>query len=96
MTRSDDLVARLRRRSELFAGGTALVNPDGPEAADEIERLRGLFRLDGEQHAAQIKELTERHEARITRYAEVLAEQRALATLQKRGWYDRFQRWLGS
>lgn len=54
-----------------------LVNPDGPEAVAEIERLRGLFRLDGEQHAQHIKRLTEAHEARITKYATALAERDA-------------------
>lgn len=38
----------------------------------EIERLRDLFRMDGEQHAAHIKGLTKRHEARIAKYAETI------------------------
>ncbi|CAH1665726.1 MULTISPECIES: hypothetical protein [unclassified Chelatococcus] len=42
----------------------------------EIERLRDLFRMDGEQHAAHIKDLTERHEARITKYAEAVQAHR--------------------
>ena len=37
-TLRDDLVERLRRREPSFTGGS-LRNPDGPEAADRIERL---------------------------------------------------------
>jgi len=77
MAETDDIVARLQRREELFLGGTALANPDGPDGAAEIERLRDLFRLDGEQHAQHIKGLTEAHEARITKYATALAERDA-------------------
>lgn len=42
----NDIVKRLREREEVCAGGVPvavqgpLFNPDGPEAADEIERLR--------------------------------------------------------
>ena len=36
-TPRDDLVERLRRREPSFTGGS-LRNPDGPEAADRIER----------------------------------------------------------
>lgn len=54
MAGNDDIVARLRRREELFAGGTALVNPDGPDAADEVESLRTALA----ERDAQIERLT--------------------------------------
>ena len=38
------------------------------EAADEIERLRELFRIDGEQHAARIKEIQHEQDARLAAY----------------------------
>jgi hypothetical protein len=47
------------------------------DGADEIERLRELFRKDGEMHAAHVKGLTERHEARITKYIDALREKDA-------------------
>lgn len=50
------------------------------EAAEaELAGLRDLFRLDEEQHANHIKELTKAHEARITKYADELARQRTRA-----------------
>ena len=45
-TLRDDLVERLRRREPSFTGGS-LRNPDGPEAADRIERLeRALGKIE--------------------------------------------------
>ena len=72
------LVERLGYHSEHpVTGKLVLTNPDGPDAASaikaqaaEIERLRELFRIDGEQHAAHIKGLTQAHEARVAKYAE--------------------------
>ncbi len=58
----------------------ALAAPPSSEIADlraEIGRLRDLFRKDGDDHARTVKDLTERHEARITKYAERIAELRA-------------------
>lgn len=45
----------------------------------EIERLRDLFRKDGEQHAAYTSRLTARHETRITKYAEAVEALRKTA-----------------
>lgn len=54
------------------------------EAAETIQRLvaerdelRELFRKDGEDHARTIRDLTERHSARIDKYYEALTEARA-------------------
>ncbi|MFG1302116.1 hypothetical protein V5F49_20210 [Xanthobacter sp. V3C-3] len=100
MPGSDDLVARLHNAERHEFQATALQRvpvhrSDARklfiEAASalasrdkEIERLRDLFRVDGEQHAAHVKGLTERHEARITKYADAVAEQRALAATATR------------
>jgi tRNA/tmRNA/rRNA uracil-C5-methylase (TrmA/RlmC/RlmD family) len=46
------------------------------EARAEVERLRELFRSDGEQHAQFVKTLTEAHEVRITKYADAFNEMR--------------------
>jgi len=46
-------------------------------AQAEIERLRDLFRIDGEQHAERIRQLTAAHELRINKYADALAASRA-------------------
>ncbi|MFG1284440.1 hypothetical protein [Xanthobacter autotrophicus] len=42
--------------------------------AAEIERQRELFRLDGEGHASYVRDLTNKHEVRITKYAERIGE----------------------
>lgn len=56
------------------------VGPDRIRALlDEVKRLRELFRLDGEQHAAHIKGLTEAHEKRVAKYVDAVTEQRARA-----------------
>lgn len=61
---SDDIVARLR--AEEWVDGSSvstLINPNGPEAADEIERLRALMRnvIDDDHYHM----LAERTRARI-------------------------------
>jgi len=47
------------------------------EAADEIDRLRDLFRLDGEQHAARVKEVQNEQDARLTAYKREIERLRA-------------------
>lgn len=54
------------------------------EARAEVERLRELFRADGEQHAQFVKNLTKAHEDRITKYADAFKEMRA----EVDGWRD--------
>jgi CHASE3 domain sensor protein len=43
----------------------------------EIERLRDLFRVDGEQHATRIREMEKAHDARVAKYYEALEAERA-------------------
>ena len=40
----------------------------------ERDRLRDLFRKDGEEHASIVRDLTYRHEARITKYIDRIAD----------------------
>jgi CHASE3 domain sensor protein len=42
----------------------------------ENERLRELFRIDGEQHATRIREMEKAHDARIAKYYEALEAKR--------------------
>jgi hypothetical protein len=73
---SEDIVERLR--SYEYAYEPPLKAFDHmDEAADEIERLRGLFVLDGEQHALIVKGLTEAHEKRISKYFDEIERLRA-------------------
>ncbi len=44
--------------------------------AKQVDELQELFRIDGEQHASVIRDLTNRHETRITKYAERIKELR--------------------
>ena len=44
--------------------------------AKQVDELQELFRIDGEQHASVIRDLTNRHETRITKYAERTKELR--------------------
>jgi hypothetical protein len=67
---TDDIVARLRNEEHWTVGLC-------DKAADEIERLRGLFVLDGEMNAAHVKDLTQTHEARISKYADEIERLRA-------------------
>lgn len=52
------------------------------EAARDIERLRDLLRKDGEDHARIVRDLTDRHERRITKYAEAIDKVKAAARRQ--------------
>jgi hypothetical protein len=47
--------------------------------ADEIERLRELFRIDGEQHAAHVKNVQHEQDARIVAYKAEIERLRNLA-----------------
>jgi len=47
------------------------------EKQAEIERLRELFRIDGEQHAARIKEVQHEQDARLTVYKHEIERLRA-------------------
>ena len=47
--------------------------------AVEIEQLRNLFKIDGEQHAQHIKDLTARHEARTLKYLDKVTAERVRA-----------------
>ena len=69
-----DLAERLRNLADWHGPEAAALMR---EAADEIERLRELFRKDGEDHAARVKELVKQHETRMTRYAEEIERLRA-------------------
>jgi len=64
-----DIVERLRKAYGPDHTGETPVETLPLEAADEIDRLRDLFRMDGKQHANHIKSLTKSHEARISKYA---------------------------
>lgn len=44
--------------------------------AKQVDELQELFRIDGENHASVIRDLTNRHETRITKYAERIKELR--------------------
>jgi hypothetical protein len=76
---SDEIAARLRALLPVASSIDRLLISvtDLRALLDELARLRDLFRLDGEQHANHIKELTKAHEARITKYADELARLRA-------------------
>lgn len=45
--------------------------------AEEIARLREMFRADGDDHAKIIRDLSDRHETRITKYADAIAALKA-------------------
>lgn len=47
------------------------------EAEAKVNELRELFKLDGEQHAAHIKSLTEAHANRVRKYSDRVMELRA-------------------
>lgn len=60
-------IARLEERCAALTGQVET-------GAAEIERQRELFRLDGEGHASYVRDLTNKHEVRITKYAERIGE----------------------
>lgn len=89
---SNDTIARLDKIIQLQAENDQNINAafsayesSLAAAQAEIERLRGLFKIDGEQHDSFIKRLTGDHETRVARYADALATERAtVATLTAR------------
>src|SRR5262245_7434064 len=53
------------------------------ELCAEIERLREILMIDGEQHAAHVRELEARHEIRHKHYCAEIERLRALPRLRK-------------
>lgn len=80
-----DLVERLREEMGSIGGPSyAQMMQQRLEAAtaleaqaEEIERLRDLFRSDGADHSRVVRDLTERHATRITKYADAVAALKA-------------------
>ena len=62
------------------------------EAADEIERLRELFGIDGEQHAIHVREIEARHEIRHQHYCAEIERLRAEVAQQRKQWEDVWRR----
>lgn len=62
-----DIIEQLRAYTHPNAHTTEIA-PMLNEAADEIERLRELFGIDGEQHAIHVREIEARHEIRHKHY----------------------------
>ena len=73
-----DIVERLRLRC-MHDGCRDIQN----EAADEIERLRELFRIDGEQHAIHVREIEARHELRHKHYCAEIERLREALTVER-------------
>ena len=87
-----DIVERLRLRC-MHDGCRDIQN----EAADEIERLRAgqdwqrreierlreLFRIDGEQHAIHVREIEARHELRHKHYCAEIERLREALTVER-------------
>ena len=61
--------------TELNADKKAL-EAERDRLAKQVDELQELFRIDGENHASVIRDLTNRHETRITKYAERIKELR--------------------
>lgn len=55
---------------------TAAIAAERDRLAKQVDELQELFRIDGENHASVIRDLTNRHETRITKYAERIKELR--------------------
>lgn len=72
-----DHVANWRCEAKTEAARATTAERERDEAKAEVERLRELFRADGEQHAQFVKNLTKAHEDRITKYADAFADFRA-------------------
>jgi len=70
-------VTELSNDVHTLTGEASTYKRERDEIRAELARLRDLFRLDGEQHANHVKELTKAHEARITKYADELTRLRA-------------------
>ena len=76
-----DLIERLRACKIERDLGNEAADALAAQAA-EIERLRDLFKIDGELHAQHIKDLTTRHEMRINKYLDALNSERTRAAAQ--------------
>lgn len=75
----DALTEERDRLKEIVDGtglATAAIAAERDRLAKQVDELQELFRIDGENHASVIRDLTNRHETRITKYAERIKELR--------------------
>ena len=75
----DTLTEERDRLKEIVDGtglATAAIAAERDRLAKRIDELQELFRIDGEDHASVVRYITNRHETRITKYAERIKELR--------------------